>query len=52
MCFPVNFVKFLRIPFFIEPFWWLLLKIGKHIRRKAENKNEIKPFLYHTQEVL
>ena len=25
MCFPVNFVKFLRIPFFIEHIQWLLL---------------------------
>ena len=24
-CFPVNFVKFLRTPFFIEHLWWLLL---------------------------
>ena len=24
-CFPVNFVKFLRKPFFIEHLWWLLL---------------------------
>ena len=24
-CFPVNFVKFLRTPFFIEQLWWLLL---------------------------
>ena len=24
-CFPVNFVKFLRTPFFIERLWWLLL---------------------------
>ena len=24
-CFPVNFVKFLRTPFSIEHFWWLLL---------------------------
>ena len=24
-CFPVNFAKFLRTPFFIEHFWWLLL---------------------------
>ena len=23
-CFPVNFVKFLRTPFFIENLWWLL----------------------------
>ena len=26
-CFPVNFVKFLRTPFFIEQFWWLFLII-------------------------
>ena len=25
-CFPVNFVKFLRTPFFIEHLWWLLLQ--------------------------
>ena len=25
-CFPVNLVKFLRTPFFIEHLWWLLLK--------------------------
>ena len=24
-CFPVNFVKFLRTPFFMEHLWWLLL---------------------------
>ena len=23
-CFPVNFVKFLRTPFFTEQLWWLL----------------------------
>ena len=27
MCFPVNFVKFLRTPFFTENIWWLLLSI-------------------------
>ena len=26
-CFLVNFVKFLRTPFFIEYLWWLLLQI-------------------------
>ena len=26
-CFPVNFVKFLRTPFFKEHFWWLLLGV-------------------------
>ena len=24
-CFPVNFTKFLRAPFYIEHLWWLLL---------------------------
>ena len=24
-CFPVNFVKFLRTPFYTEHLWWLLL---------------------------
>ena len=28
-CFPVNFVKFLRTPFFIELLWWLLLDRSK-----------------------
>ena len=28
MCFPMNFVKFLRAPFFLEHLWWLLLIIG------------------------
>ena len=27
-CFPLNFVKFLRTPFFIEHLWWLLLTIS------------------------
>ena len=27
-CFPVNFVKFLRTPFFTEHLWWLLLEIA------------------------
>ena len=26
-CFPVNFAKFLRTPFFIEQPWWLLLEL-------------------------
>ena len=25
-CFPVNFAKFLRTPFFTEHLWWLLLE--------------------------
>ena len=28
-CFPVNFAKFLRTPFFIEHLWWLLLFFRK-----------------------
>ena len=26
-CFPVNFTKFLRTPFFIDHLWWLLLNV-------------------------
>ena len=26
-CFPVNFVNFLRTPFYIEHLWWLLLAL-------------------------
>ena len=33
-CFPVNFVKFLRILFFIEHFWWLLLKFKEALNRE------------------
>ena len=29
-CFPVNFVKLLRTPFYIEHLWWLLLKKPDH----------------------
>ena len=31
-CFPVNFAKFLRTPFLIEHFPWLLLSLHKQIR--------------------
>ena len=31
MCFPVNFVKFLRTPFFTEHIWWLLLSLSVKI---------------------
>ena len=27
MCFPVNFVRFPRISFYIEHFWWLLINL-------------------------
>ena len=29
-CFPVNFAKFLRTPFFTEHLWWLLLSPPLH----------------------
>ena len=28
---PVNFAKFLRLPFFTEHLWWLLLQLQNHI---------------------
>ena len=31
-CFPVNFVKFLRTPFFTNHLWWLLLCMIKPFR--------------------
>ena len=33
-CFPVNFAKFLRTPFFIEHLWLLLLKVNGRILLK------------------
>ena len=33
-CFPVNFVKFLRTPFFMEQLWWLLLKKKNRLTKK------------------
>ena len=32
-CFPVNFVEFLRTPFFIEHLWWLLLDISRTVSK-------------------
>ena len=29
-CFPVNFAKFLRTPFFTEHLWWLLLRFVQY----------------------
>ena len=34
--FPVNFMEFLRTPFFIEHVWWLLLTVGSYIVKKTE----------------
>ena len=36
-CFSVNFMKFLRTPFFMEDLWWLLLQSKKHIRDRFPN---------------
>ena len=48
-CFLVNFVKFLRTPFFIEHLWWLLLIVQylrSYITRKGIlNSNEFKKIL-------
>ena len=32
-CFPVNFVKFLRAPFYIEHLWMLLLRLEELINK-------------------
>ena len=37
MCFPVNFVKFLRTPFFTEHLRWLLLAILRHIQNPVKH---------------
>ena len=39
-CFPVNFAKFLRKPFFKEDFWWLLL--NGDINYKKSERDQIK----------
>ena len=52
MCFPVNFVKFLRTPFFIEHLWWLLLVVGiLHFNQKKLQEMVIyqKNFLDNTK---
>ena len=41
-CFPVNFAKFPRIPFFIEHIWWLLLKIKRSLRGNTLTPSEKK----------
>ena len=37
-CFPVNFDKFLRTPFFIEHLWWLLLSPTTSFLLHCRNK--------------
>ena len=54
-CFPVNFAKFLRTPFFTEHSWWLLLKVCKRYflsnfyfsPNDSPLKNYEKCFLFH-----
>ena len=41
-CFPVNLVKFLRTPFYIEHLWWLLLKTRKVFMQKQPSKGFFK----------
>ena len=50
--FPVNFAKFLKIPFFIEHLWWLLLKkrrfmycIPAHLVHLAVRKSLVSNYL-------
>ena len=40
MCFPMNFVKFLRTHFYIEHLWWLLLKLFKKRHDEGQKFNQ------------
>ena len=48
-CFPVNFAKFLRTPFFTEHFRWLLLKYIGSILDIASKMLVHKKLLRHTK---
>ena len=54
--FPVNFMKFLRTPIFIEHLWWLLLnctEMAKYtcgLKHKIQCKNLTKQFTLHSAE--
>ena len=45
-CFPANFVKFLRKPFFIEHIWWLLLCCKCSVRRSFNYKQTLFSMFY------
>ena len=45
MCFPMNFAKFLRTPFFTEHLWWLLLKICCGRKVEAVKSKKLKVFM-------
>ena len=47
-CFSVNFVKFLRSPFFIEHLWWLLLNLAQPYRQLLLGITTLKTFVNHT----
>ena len=40
-CFPVNFVKYLRITFIIKHFWWLLLILWSLFNLNLKQTSEI-----------
>ena len=40
-CFPVNFVTFLRTPFFVEHPWWLLLYQQGYLMQTSSKRLEI-----------
>ena len=46
MCFPVNFVKFLKTPFFIEHPRWMLLSFNIKLKMFLKVKNIIFQTLY------
>ena len=51
LCFPVNFEKFLRTPFFIKHLWWLLLYFQKKLCTFLE-RNEYSPYNINRRYVL
>ena len=49
-CFPVNFAKFLRTPFFTEDLWWLLLDFKAFLLNNRSTTNMIKLIFKTRQE--
>ena len=50
-CFLVNFVKFLRAPFFIEYLWWLFIKIFEKIPVKRLNFSKVTATIAYSLEL-
>ena len=46
--FPVNFAQFLRTPFFIEHFWWLLLSKVNHLYETVGHNFLVRIFLRYS----